>query len=101
MENSVIVILTVLLGAFVLYSLWSTFSSTQKREGLVTYDEKTCLSLAQRNEQNIADLETQVNKLAGMKSLVESIKIQNDANTESLQQIVESNTTKYKPPSFK
>jgi hypothetical protein len=58
MENSVIVILTVALGAFVLYSLWSTWEG--KRESLVTYDENTCLSLAQKNEQNIADLDKQV-----------------------------------------
>jgi hypothetical protein len=96
MENSVIVILIVVLGAFVLCSLWSTGKG--KREGLVSYDEKTCLSLAQMNEQNIKDLDEQVKKLMEMQSIVDATKIQNDSNTKSIEQIVQSNSSKYKPP---
>ena len=96
MENSVIVILIVVLGAFVLCSLWS--AGKGKREGLVSYDETTCLSLAQKNEANIADLDKQVKKLVEMQSLVDSTKIQNDSNTKSIEQIVQSNSSKYKPP---
>ena len=96
MENSVIVILIVGLGAFVLCSLWSTGKG--KREILVSYDENTCLSLAQKNEQNIADLEGQVKKLMEMQKVVDAIKIQNDSNTQSIEQIVQSNSSKYNPP---
>ena len=84
MDNSILLLITVGLFCMVGYSL---FFNT-KKEGYESYPPEA-LSLAQQNERNIAELNTNMKLILEMAETVNSLKEQTDANTDSISTLVE------------
>jgi len=89
MENIGLVLITIALVGLVVYSLWTS----RKREGLdEPYDERTCLTLAQQNEEGMKDLEAKIKDILTMQGDVTNAKSQTEANTKQLVQLVKMNS---------
>jgi hypothetical protein len=87
MENSSLVVITLLLIAFVVYSLSNV---SRKKEGYEGYDETTCLALAKKNEKNIADLNESMKKILRLENDIGSAKTTCESNSKTLAQMLEN-----------
>jgi len=79
-------LLTILLGALLLYAVWPF------REGIEEYPDDVANSpnvLAKRNEANLLDLEKRMDLLNTLKDQVASIKTMSDSNTENINSLIE------------
>ena len=87
MDNVVIVVLTVALVGLVFVTVWNK----KRREGLedVSYNEETCLTLAQKNDKGIQDLEEKIKKISKLEDMVSTAKLQCDANTTNILKLIE------------
>lgn len=65
------------------YVLWT------RKEGFESYDEDTCMSLAQKNAANIDDLKKQVDAVLALKTKFDSLQSTTDANSKQLKSIVD------------
>jgi flagellar basal body-associated protein FliL len=88
-DQTALVIITLLLVAMVGYSVWQS----RKRESYVPYDETTCIALAQKNEANIKALTESADKIKNLGTQVIAIESQVKTNTDAISQIVQQ----YKP----
>lgn len=88
-DQTALVILTLLLVAVVGYSVWQS----RKRENYEPYDETTCIALAQKNEANIKALTESADKIKNLGTQVIAIESQVKTNTDAISQIVQQ----YKP----
>jgi Tfp pilus assembly protein PilN len=59
------------------------------QEGFESYDESTCLALAQKNESNIEDLKKQVDAVLAMQTKFDSLQSTTDANSKQLKSLVD------------
>ena len=92
MGNIAVVLMSLVLMGLVIYSLWNT---SVKREGLnESYEERTCLSLAQQNEEKMMDLEKKMKEVLALQGDVTGAKTTSEANTKMLLQIIETNNKK-------
>ena len=82
MDNSILIFITISLVLVVGYSLFST------KEGYESYPPEA-LSLAQKNEKNIAELDQNMKSILEMVETVNSIKSQSDTNTETISTLVD------------
>lgn len=82
-------ILLLLLGVFLVIAGYSVWKMWRPREGYEDYDEDQCLALAQKNEQNLQELEENMKTILDLVETVDSIKAQCDANTDSISQLVD------------
>jgi len=60
-----------------------------QRESFESYDETTCMSLAQKNESNIVDLKKQVEAVLALQSKFDSLQSTTDANSKQLKSLVD------------
>jgi FtsZ-interacting cell division protein ZipA len=88
MDTVIIVFITVVLLGLVAVTLWNK----QQKEGMEvsSYNEQTCLTLAQKNSKRIEDLEAQMKAIIVMQDEVGALKSQNDANTTNLSKTIET-----------
>ena len=86
MDNLLVVAITLVLIFVVLYTVWKTYH----REGLEdSYNEQTCISLAQKNEQRIKDLQQKIQGAASILTEVDNLKAQCDAITQNISKTIE------------
>ena len=82
-------ILLLLLGVLLVIAGYSVWKMWRPREGYEEYDEDQCLVLAQKNEENLTQLEENMQTILSLVETVNSIKAQCDANTESISALVD------------
>jgi hypothetical protein len=86
MDTSIYVLITLVLVGLVGLSLWRS----RKVEGLdSSYNEQTCLSLAQNNAERIKDLSKKVDTLMDLENDVLTTKTQCNATTQNVSQLIE------------
>ena len=91
MDNSILLLITIGLFCIVGYSLFFNKNIQNKSkctEGYESYPPEA-LSLAQKNERNIAELNANMKVILEMAETVNSLKEQTDANTDSISTLVE------------
>ena len=76
-------IIIILLSAFIALHFLS-----KKVDPYENYNEQTCLTLAQKNENNITSLQNDMNTLLALQTQVTALKGTSDANTKQLNEIV-------------
>jgi hypothetical protein len=83
-------IIIILLAAFIALHFLSNV------ENYEDYNEQTCLTLAQKNEDNITSLQNDINTLLALQDQVNALQGTSDANTKQLKTIVDQvyNTSK-------
>jgi hypothetical protein len=59
----------------------------KRKEGYDTYDEPSCLTLAQKNQSNLDSLKKDVDTLLALQTKVDSLSSANDSNKTQLQNL--------------
>jgi peptidoglycan hydrolase CwlO-like protein len=86
MDNLLVVAVTLVLIFVVLYTVWKSYY----REGLDdSYNEQSCISLAQKNEKRIIDLQAKIKGASSILSEVDNLKAQCDAMTQNISKTIE------------
>jgi Tfp pilus assembly protein PilN len=61
---------------------------SKKVENYEDYNEQTCLTLAQKNNDNITSLQNDINTLLALQDQIKNLQSTSDANTKQLNTIV-------------
>ena len=86
MDNLLIVAVTLVLLFVVMFTVWKSYY----REGLEdSYNEQSCISLAQKNEQRIKDIQAKIKGASSILNEVENLKTQCDAMTNNISKTIE------------
>ena len=59
----------------------------KRKEGYETYDEPSCLTLAQKNQTNLDSLKKDMDTLLALQTKVDSLSSSNDSNKTQLQNL--------------
>lgn len=87
LDQSVLIAITLVLVAAVGYAIWQS----RKREPFASYDEVSCIALAQKNDANIKELLSAAETIKTLESQIIAIKSQCETNAESISAFVKLN----------
>ncbi len=59
----------------------------KRKEGYESYDEPTCLTLAQKNQSNLDSLKKDMDTLLALQTKVDTLSASNDSNKTQLQNL--------------
>jgi len=87
MQDTVLMLVIV---AVLCFGLGYSFLQMRRKEGYEEYSEEQCLTLAEKNERNIAELEKNFEKIQELIDTVSAIRSQSEANTESIKGLLDN-----------
>jgi cell division protein FtsB len=61
----------------------------KRKEGYETYDEKSCLTLAKKNQNNLDSLKKDMDKILALQNKVETLSASNESNKTQLKNVTD------------